>query len=167
MKKLTTIIALLISITCFSQKRCFLIGYIATDRETGLVYSGGLDTCMSKYPNLKELQAFLGKKNKIDNVRILAISEYNNQDRKEFYRVAIPKPSPVPDSLPPIPDSVQFMSKRHIQQSYKNLSDRLKPLEDKLTVSQYNRLIEGIEAAFGEVIRVATEDYNKKKKPVR
>lgn len=71
------------------------------------------------------------------------------------------------DSLPPIPDSVQFMSKRHIQQSYKNLSDRLKPLEDKLTVSQYNRLIEGIEAAFGEVIRVATEDYNKKKKPVR
>lgn len=90
----------------------------------------------------------------------------NETDRpiRILYR---PTPSPVPDSLPPIPDSVQFMSKRHIQQSYKNLSDRLKPLEDKLTVSQYNRLIEGIEAAFGEVIRVATEDYNKKKKPVR
>jgi hypothetical protein len=66
------------------------------------------------------------------------------------------------DSIPPIPDSVKFISQRHITTAYKNLSDRLKPLEDKLTVSQYNRIIEGIEAAFNEAITVALEDYRKK-----
>lgn len=68
------------------------------------------------------------------------------------------------DSLPPIPDSIQFMSKNHIIQSWKNLNEKLKPLEDKLTVSQYNRLVEGIHAAYDELITIATEDYRKKKK---
>lgn len=70
------------------------------------------------------------------------------------------------DSLvsPPIPDSVTFMSKRHIQQSYKNLETKLKGLENQLTVAQYNRIIEGIDAAFQELISVATEEYNRKKK---
>jgi hypothetical protein len=68
------------------------------------------------------------------------------------------------DSLPPIPDSIQYISQRHIQQAYKNLSEKLKPLEDKLTVSQYNKLIEGIEAAYNEVIIIAGEEYRKRKK---
>jgi hypothetical protein len=67
------------------------------------------------------------------------------------------------DSLPPIPDSVQFISKNHIKQAYKNLSERLKPLEETLTVSQYKKLVEGIEAAFNEAVVVATEDYKKKR----
>jgi hypothetical protein len=66
------------------------------------------------------------------------------------------------DSIPPIPDSVRFISQRHIATAYKNLSDRLKPLEDKLTVSQYNRIIEGMEAAFNELLTVALEEYRKK-----
>jgi hypothetical protein len=69
------------------------------------------------------------------------------------------------DSIPPIPDHILFMSKKHIATAYKNLSDRLKPLEDKLTVSQYNRLVEGIDAAFNELVLVATEEY--KKRPLK
>lgn len=68
------------------------------------------------------------------------------------------------DSLPPVPDSVQYISQKHIQASFKNLSDRLGKMEDKLTVAQYNRLMEGIQAAYEELITVATEEYRKKKK---
>lgn len=71
------------------------------------------------------------------------------------------------DSIPPIPDSIQFMSKRHINEAYKRLDAQLKTLEDKLTVAQFKNLAEGIDAAFGELINVATEEYNKKKKPVK
>lgn len=71
------------------------------------------------------------------------------------------------DSIPAIPDSVLFMSKRHIAEAYKRLDTQLKPLEDKLTVGQYKKLLEGIDAAFGELINVATEEYSKKKKPVK
>lgn len=68
------------------------------------------------------------------------------------------------DSLPPIADSVQFISQKHIQQSFKNLNDRLGKMEDKLTVSQYNRIMEGIQAAYEELIAVASEEYRKRKK---
>lgn len=71
------------------------------------------------------------------------------------------------DSLPAIPDSVQYISQKHIQLSYKNLTEKLNKMEDKLTVAQYNRLMEGIKAAYEELINVASEDYQKKKKPVR
>lgn len=69
------------------------------------------------------------------------------------------------DSIPPIPDSIQFISKRHVAEAYKRLDTQLKTLEDKLTVAQFKKLAEGIDAAFGELINVATEEYNKNKKP--
>lgn len=74
------------------------------------------------------------------------------------------KQKPETQAIPGFPDSVASMSARHIQQSFKNLTEKLKPLEDKLTVSQYNKLLEGIQAAYEELIAVATEDYSKKKK---
>lgn len=67
------------------------------------------------------------------------------------------------DTIPNIPDSVLFMSKKHIQQSYKNLETKLKGLENTLTVAQYNKIIEGIDAAYQELVSVATEEYRKRK----
>lgn len=64
-----------------------------------------------------------------------------------------------------IPDSAEFVSKRHINEAYRRLEDQLKTLEDKLTVAQFKKLAEGIDAAFGELINIATEEYNRKKKP--
>lgn len=66
------------------------------------------------------------------------------------------------DSIPPIPDSVQFISKRHIAEAYKRLDIQLKSIEDKLTVAQYKKLLEGIDAAFGELVNVATEEYTRR-----
>lgn len=67
------------------------------------------------------------------------------------------------DSIPPIPDSVMFISKKHIGEAYKRLQERLKTLEDKLVASKYNSLVEGIDAAYQALVDVATEDYRKRK----
>lgn len=70
-----------------------------------------------------------------------------------------------PDSASaPIPDSIEFISKRHVAQARRNLDEALRKMEDQLTVSQYRKLTEGIEAAFGEIINVAEQDYRKKVK---
>lgn len=66
-------------------------------------------------------------------------------------------------SLPTVPDSVEFISKRHLQIAYKNLQTKLKPMEGNLTVTQYRSLVEGIEAAFNEAVIVASQDYRKRK----
>lgn len=166
MKKLTTIIALFFAVTAFGQKRCFIIGYTAIESKSGTTWAGGYDTCMAKYPNLYEFISIVERRYNINSVRVLSITELSSSDRSEFYRKISPKPSPVPvlDTIPPIPDSVLFMSKKHIQLSYKNLETKLKGLENQLTVAQYNKIIEGIDAAFQELISVATEEYNRKKK---
>lgn len=71
------------------------------------------------------------------------------------------------DSIPP--DSVEFISKNHIKETYKRLNDQLAKMEDKLTVTEYKRLASAIDATFGELIVVATEDYKKRKfaKPIK
>lgn len=74
-------------------------------------------------------------------------------------------PKPVIDTVVNIPDSIQFISKKHVAEAYKRLDAQLKTLEDKLTVAQFKKLAEGIDAAFGELINVATEEYMKKKNP--
>lgn len=66
-----------------------------------------------------------------------------------------------------IPDSVEFISKRHIELARQRLFKQLETLEPTMNAAKYNGLVDGINAALGELINVATEDYSKKKKPVK
>lgn len=61
------------------------------------------------------------------------------------------------DSFPPIPDSIQFMSTKQMENVYKLLEDNLK-------VTDYKRISEGLNIAFQVLIQSATEEYNKKNK---
>lgn len=66
-----------------------------------------------------------------------------------------------------IPDSIASISVWHVGEAMKRLTTQLASLEDKLTVTEYKRVYGALESAFNELINVATEDYKKRKKPVK
>jgi len=66
------------------KKRHFLIGYIGTKNNN--VWTGGYDTTMSKYPNLFEMVSLFESKYELTKCKIMAITEYSDGDRKEFWR---------------------------------------------------------------------------------
>jgi len=67
------------------KQRYFLIGYVATYGVNG-VWTGGYDTTLNKYPNAYQFVQFFQKKYKLTKCKILAVTEYSNDDRIEFWK---------------------------------------------------------------------------------
>ena len=66
-----------------SAKRYFLIGYVAN--QGNHIFTGGEDTVMKNYPNRNQLVKWLSKKNGLENVHILSVSEQYFQYHNTFW----------------------------------------------------------------------------------
>lgn len=64
-----------------------------------------------------------------------------------------------------LPDSTEFISKKHIEIARQKLFQIMEPLEGKLIAAKYNGIIEGMNALYEELLTAAGEDYLRKKKP--
>lgn len=62
-----------------------------------------------------------------------------------------------------ISDSLPSISVRNISEAWRRLDPKLAALEDKLTVTEYKKVIDYIDSAFRELINAATEEYQRKK----
>lgn len=68
-----------------------------------------------------------------------------------------------PDSAFALNDSTVMLSKGLLEIARANLMKRIESLEASTNAAKYNGWIEGINAAFQELINVAIEEYRKKK----
>ena len=71
------------------------------------------------------------------------------------------------DSVPPIPDSVQIISREQVKAVYENLSKQIISMEDKMTAKEQRLCFESLNAFYQSILDISADEYNKKRQPIK
>lgn len=74
-----------------------------------------------------------------------------------------------PPKMPPIPvpDSIVFINQKHIAEAVKKVDELIQSAKDKITLAEYQTFVQGINVFKEALVSIATEEYNKKQKPIK
>lgn len=72
-----------------------------------------------------------------------------------------------PTPPPSIPDSIVFINQKHISEAIKKIDEVIQANKDKLTLGESQSIFEGVNMLRLTLINIATEEYNKKQKPIK